>query len=88
MQQSQMEYRLPGTTGKNEFKTVYDPTKYSDAQMASMANEAVGRAVYQWNATGGLSTKEFVTVNGVTFEVPIRKFKGQPYVPTAYPSGR
>ena len=84
----QVEYRLPGTVGKNEFKTVYDPAKYTDAQMASMANEAVGRAIYQWNNSGGVGSKEFVVVNGVKFEVPISSYKGQVYVPTAYPAGK
>jgi hypothetical protein len=85
----QVEYRLPGTRqGEIEIKTVYDPAKYSDAQMASMANEAVGRAIYQWNASGGVSTKEFVTVAGIRFEVPFNKYKGQVYVPTAYPSAK
>ncbi len=85
----QVEYRLPGTTGKNELKTVYDPVKFSDAQMASMANEAVGRAIYQWTKTGTkVPDIQFVEVNGIKFEVPISKYKKQIYVPTAYPSGR
>ncbi len=84
----QVEYRLPGTvSGKTETKTVYDPAKYSDQQMASMANEAVGRGIYQWQKNGGISTKEFVDVGGIKFEVPISSFKGKIYVPTAYPSG-
>jgi hypothetical protein len=84
----QVEYRLPGTAqNKVETKTIYDPAKYTDVQMASMANEAVGRAIYQWNAGGGTSRKEFVTVNGIKFEVPIGSYRGQVYVPTAYPSG-
>jgi hypothetical protein len=84
----EIEYKMPGTVGKNPTKTVYDPAKYSDAQMASMANEAVGRAIYQWNKNGGINSKEFVEINGVKFEVPISSYKGQVYVPTAYPSGR
>ena len=86
----QVEYRLPGTRhGEVETKTVYDPAKYSDAQMASMANEAVGRAVYQWNKTGTkVPDIQFVEVNGIKFEVPISVYKKQVYVPTAYPSGR
>ena len=82
-----VEYRMPGTVGENRKKTVYDPAKYSDAQMASMANEAVGRAIYHWKAGGGVSNKEFVTVNGVKFEVPISSYKGKVYIPTAFPSG-
>lgn len=35
----------------------------------------------------GVSSKEFVTINGIKFEVPIGSYKGQVYVPTAYPSG-
>jgi hypothetical protein len=84
----EVEYRLPGMRqGQVETKTVYDPTKYSDQQMASMANEAVGRGIYQWQKNGGISTKEFVDVGGIKFEVPISSFKGKIYVPTAYPSG-
>ena len=84
----EIEYKMPGTVGKNPTKTVYDPTKFSDAQMASMANEAVGRAIYQWGKNGGVSSKEIVEVGGIKFEVPIGKYKGQLYVPTAYPYGR
>jgi filamentous hemagglutinin len=87
----QVEYRLPGTKqGEVEIKTVYDPSKYSDQQMASMANEAVGRAVYQWNkaGTGKVPDVQLVEVNGVKFEVPISSYKGKVYVPTAYPSGK
>ena len=86
----QVEYRLPGTVGKNEFKTVYDPAKYSDQQMASMANEAVGRGIYQWNKSGmdKVPDVQFVDVGGVRFEVPISSFKGKVYAPTAFPSGR
>ena len=85
----EIEYKMPGTVGKNPTKTVYDPTKFSDAQMASMANEAVGRAIYQWGKSSGkVPDVQFVEVNGVKFEVPINKYKGQVYVPTAFPSGR
>ena len=83
-------YRLPGTRpGKIETKTVYDTAKYSDAQMATMANEAVGRAIYQWNkaGTGKIPDVQLVEINGITFNVPISSYKGQVYVPTAYPSG-
>jgi hypothetical protein len=86
----EIEYKMPGTVGKNPTKTAYDPAKYSDAQMASMANEAVGRAIYQWNkaGTGKVPDIQFVDVNGIKFEVPISSHKGQVYVPTAYPSGK
>jgi filamentous hemagglutinin len=86
----QVEYRLPGTVGKNEFKTVYDTAKYSDQQMASMANEAVSRGIYQWNKSGmgKVPDVQFVDVGGIRFEVPISSFKGKVYIPTAFPSGR
>ena len=86
----QVEYRLPGTVGKNEFKTIYDPAKYSDQQMASMANEAVSRGIYQWNKSGmgKVPDVQFVDVGGIRFEVPISSFKGKVYIPTAFPSGR
>jgi len=71
------------------FKTVYDPSKYSDLEMASLANEAVGRAVYHWGKNGSkIPDLLFVNVNGLKFEVPISGYKGRTYVPTAYPSGR
>ena len=87
----QVEYRLPGTRqGETKTKTVYDPAMYTDTQMATMANDAVGRAIYQWNkeGTGKVPDVQFVTVNGVKFEVPISSYKGSIYVPTAFPSGR
>ncbi|WP_353400600.1 CdiA family toxin C-terminal domain-containing protein, partial [Hydrogenophaga sp. 5NK40-0174] len=84
----QVEYRLPGTVGKNQIKTVYDSNIYSDAQMSTMANDAVGKAVYQWNKGGGTSSMEIVEVGGIKFEVPISSFKGTVYVPTAYPASK
>jgi filamentous hemagglutinin len=85
----QVEYRLPGTRqGETKTKTVYDPAMYTDAQMATMANDAAARAIYQWNRGGGVTNVEFVMVNGVKFEVPISQYKGKPYIPTAFPSGR
>ncbi|VWX62573.1 hypothetical protein VARIO8X_60342 [Burkholderiales bacterium 8X] len=85
----QIEYIMPGTlAGKKDTKTVYDPARYSDQQMASMANSAASQAVYQWLLGGGVAKVEFVTVNGVKFEVPIGKYRSQIYVPTAYPSGK
>jgi filamentous hemagglutinin len=86
----EIEYRMPGTVGKNPTKTVYDPAKYSDTQMALMANEAVGKAIYQWNKAGAgkIPDVQLVEINGIKFEVPISSYKGQVYVPTAYPSGK
>jgi filamentous hemagglutinin len=87
----EVEYRLPGMRqGQVETKTVYDPAKYSDQQMASMANEAVGRGIYQWNKSGmgKVPDVQFVDVGGIKFEVPISSYRDKVYVPTAYPSGR
>ncbi|WNO04236.1 DUF637 domain-containing protein [Rhodoferax mekongensis] len=86
----QVEYRLPGTTGKNQLKTVYDTARYSDQQMASMANDAASQAIYQWNKTGNgkVPATQYVTVNGVKFVVPISSYQGKVYVPTAYPAGK
>lgn len=86
----QVEYRLPGTkAGDTYVKTVYDTAKYSDQQMATMANDAVSRAIYQWNkaGTGKVPDIQYVNVNGVKFAVPIRSYQGKVYVPTAYPAG-
>ncbi|WP_423236461.1 EndoU domain-containing protein [Amphibiibacter pelophylacis] len=86
----QIEYRFSESTGRSAIKTVYDPARYSDAQMASMANEAVGRAIYQWRrATNSkVPDVQFVNINGIKFEVPISTYRGQVYVPTAFPSAR
>ena len=89
----QVRYQLPGGTEKT--KTVYDPAKFSDTQMANMASEAAGRAAIEYQRTG--IDRQVVNVNGVDFFVPIRVPKNpagrpfspnnpaQPYVPTAYP---
>jgi hypothetical protein len=85
----ELTYQLPG--GKEQPKTVYDPARYSDTQMANMANEAAARGLMQYQVTG--NREQVVVVNGVTFFVPIRvpgknvgpASPAQPYVPTAYP---
>jgi hypothetical protein len=85
----QIEYQLPG--GKVQPKTVYDPARYSDAQMAEMASEAAAKGLMQYQLTG--VEEQFVKVGGVVFRVPIavqgKNFSpakpAQPYVPTAYP---
>ena len=80
----QLEYQLPGAA-KSYPKTVYDPTMYSDATMADMANTAANKALIQYKITGNTSQK--VVINGIEFSTPVRIQNGQPYVPTAYPIG-
>jgi len=96
----QVEYAMPGRTykgGDYPKKTVYDPAKFSDKQMADMAAEAAGRAIIEYQRTG--IDKQVINVNGINFFVPIRVPKNngdlsfgpnnssQPYVPTVYPIG-
>lgn len=69
--------------GRIETKTVYDPKVYSDRQMAIMANEAAAKAIVEYGANG--KTQQTIVINGITFRVPVRIHKNQPYVPTAFP---
>ncbi|MDO7467526.1 VENN motif pre-toxin domain-containing protein [Acinetobacter baumannii] len=76
-----IKYQLPN--GRVETKTVYDPKVYSDAQMATMANQAAAKAIRNYGVTG--ETKQVVTINGITFRVPISSYKGKVYIPSAFP---
>jgi hypothetical protein len=76
-----VKYKLPN--GIEQTKTIYDPKVHSDTKMASMANDAVSRAIANFNATG--NRIQVVVVDGVTFRVPISKYKGGIYVPSAFP---
>lgn len=77
----EVQYQLPG--GRVQPKTVYDPAKYSDAQMANMASEAAAKAIIQWGTNG--NPKQIVEINGVSFYIPISNRGGKPHVPTAFP---
>lgn len=85
-----VEYQIPG--GKVRTKTVYDPARYTDAQMADLASQAATRAVKEFQITG--NTEQRVKVGGVTFYVPITvptknispKNPSVPRIPTAYPT--
>jgi hypothetical protein len=48
-----------------------------------MTNDAVSRAIANFNATGNRSQN--VVVDGMTFFVPITDYKGKIYVPSAFP---
>ena len=76
-----VKYQLPN--GKIETKTIYDPKVYSDAQMASMANDAAAKAIVQFGVNG--ETQQIITINGITFRVPISEYKGKLYVPSTFP---
>jgi hypothetical protein len=53
-------------------------------QMANMASEAAAKGIIGYQLTG--NPKQFVTINGVTFSVPVSIRGGQPSVPTAFPT--
>ena len=57
----EIKYELPG--GDAQLKTVYDPAKYSDAQMADMASEAASKGLMQYQLGGQVIQR--VEVNGV-----------------------
>jgi filamentous hemagglutinin len=83
----EIEYRLPDKNYPNGFptKTVYDPMVYSDTKMADMAQEAAARGMIQYQVTR--EPTQYVTVNGVKFEVPIKVIAGKPAeIRTVFPS--
>lgn len=45
-----VKYQLPN--GRIETKTIYDPKVYSDAQMATMANQAAAKAIRNYGVNG------------------------------------
>ena len=55
----------------------------SDKQMATMANEAASKAIVNYGVSG--KPNQIIEINGVTFKVPIANYKGDRYVPTAFP---
>ncbi|MES2974160.1 MAG: hemagglutinin repeat-containing protein [Pseudomonadota bacterium] len=77
----QINYQFPG--GKIQPKTVFDPSIYSNLQMANMASEAAARGIVQWGVNGNVV--QFVDVDGVAFRVPIAIRDGKASVPTAFP---
>jgi hypothetical protein len=80
----EVQYKLPkGMDREPRTKTVYAPSVYSDAQMASMAGDAAAKGIIQYQLTG--SSQQEVVVNGIKFFVPIKSTASGPIVPSVFP---
>ncbi|QBC45219.1 hypothetical protein [Iodobacter fluviatilis] len=83
---------MPGSGNSIQYKTVYDPSIYSDVKMTQLANEAGREASYLFSQGIPPSLKSgnyIVDAGGIKWEVPIQNFKdgifNNRYIPTAYP---